>query len=126
MRLPYLQAEALLAAWEGESEQAIGHLREAAELAAEIGLPAERWQIQAALGRLHKEAGEQAQARTAFAEAARIIQELAEGIGDEALRTSFLAGLPLQGVLQHQAPQRPLYYFGLSGPDWFRNGLAAG
>src|SRR2546421_537103 len=125
-RIPYLRSLAALAAWEGQREQAISHLREAAGLAAEIGLPAERWQIQAALGRLYKEAGEQAQARTAFAEAARIIQELAEGIGDEALRTSFLAGLPLQGVLQHQAPQRPLYYFGFSGPDWFRNGLAAG
>src|SRR5258706_12551486 len=52
--IPYLQSSAILAAWEGEREQAIGHLREAAGLAAEIGLPAERWQIQAALGSLYQ------------------------------------------------------------------------
>src|SRR6266699_418443 len=46
-RLPYLQSRALLSAWDGESEQAIGHLREAARLAADLGLPGERWQIQA-------------------------------------------------------------------------------
>src|SRR5205807_4968335 len=51
-RLPYLRSEAVLAAWEGQSEQAIGHLREAAGLAADLGLPGERWQIQAALGRV--------------------------------------------------------------------------
>ncbi len=49
-RIPYLQSEALLSAWDGESEQAIGHLHEAAGLAADQGLPGERWQIQAALG----------------------------------------------------------------------------
>ena len=41
-------------AWEGHSEQAIGHLREAAELAADLGLPGEQWQIQAALGTLYE------------------------------------------------------------------------
>src|SRR5205085_1119901 len=33
-RLPYLQSLAVLAVWDGESEQAIGHFREAAGLAA--------------------------------------------------------------------------------------------
>ena len=41
-RLPYLRSRALLAAWDGHSEQAIGHLREAAGLAAELSLPAEQ------------------------------------------------------------------------------------
>jgi tetratricopeptide (TPR) repeat protein len=100
-RLPYLQAEALLAAWNGESEQAIGHLREAAGLAADLGLPGERWQIQAALGRVYQAADEPVQARTAFGEAATIIGELAEGITDETLRARFLAGPPIQQVLQH-------------------------
>ena len=39
-RLPYLRSLATLAAWHGHSEQAIGHLREAAQLAADLGLPA--------------------------------------------------------------------------------------
>ncbi|HEX6552494.1 MAG TPA: hypothetical protein VF026_07015, partial [Ktedonobacteraceae bacterium] len=100
-RIPYLQSLAVLAAWEGQREQAIGHLREAAQLAADLGLPGEQWQIQAALGSLYETGGELAQAHTAFGEAARIILGLAEGIGDEALRTRFLAGPQIQPVLQH-------------------------
>jgi tetratricopeptide (TPR) repeat protein len=100
-RLPYLQSVAVLSAWEGHREQAIGHLREAAGLAADMGLPGEQWQIQAALGTLYEAGGEPAQAHTAFAEAARIIQELAEGITDEARRARFLAGPQIHPVLQH-------------------------
>jgi predicted ATPase/DNA-binding SARP family transcriptional activator len=99
-RIPYLRSLAVLATWEGHSKQAIGHLREAAQLAADLGLPGERWQIQAALGRLYEAVGEPEQAYTAFAEAVSIIQGLAEGIGDEALRTSFLAAPQIQQVVQ--------------------------
>ncbi len=99
-RLPYLRSLAVLAQWEGHTEQAIDHLREAAQLAADLGLPAEQWQIQAALGRLYEAAGDPAQARTAFGEAATIIQGLAERIGDETLRSCFLAGPPIQQVVQ--------------------------
>ncbi len=99
-RIPYLQSLAVLAAWDGQGEQAIGHLREAAQVAADIGLPGEQWQIQAALGRLYKAKGKPAQAHTVLGEAARIIQELAEGIGDVALRTRFLAAPPIQQVVQ--------------------------
>jgi tetratricopeptide (TPR) repeat protein len=91
---------ALLADWQGQSEQAITHLREAAELAANLGLPEEQWQIQAALGRAYEARGQPAQARTLFGEAATIIQKLAEGIGDEALRTRYLAGPLIRQVLQ--------------------------
>jgi hypothetical protein len=99
-RIPYLQSLAVLAAWDGHSEQAIGHLREAAGLAADLGLPGEQWQIQAALATVYEARGEPAQAHTAWAEAARIIQGLAEGIGDEKLRVRFLAGPQIQPVLQ--------------------------
>ena len=100
-RIPYLQSLAVLAAWEGHSEQAIGQLREAAGLAADIGLPAEQWQIQAALGTVYEAGGEPAQAHTAWAKASRIIGGLAEGIKDEALRKRFLAGPQIHPVLQH-------------------------
>jgi tetratricopeptide (TPR) repeat protein len=100
-RIPYLRSLAVLAAWDGESEQAIGHLREATQLAADLGLPGEQWQIQAALGSLYEGRGEPVQARIAFGEAATIIQELAEGIKDEALRARFLAGPQIQPVVQH-------------------------
>ena len=100
-RVLYLQSLAMLAAWEGHREQAIGHLREAAGLAADLGLPGEQWQIQAALGTVYEARGEAAHAHTAFAEAARIIQELAQGIKDEARRARFLAGPQIHPVLQH-------------------------
>ncbi len=99
--LPYLRSRALLSARDGQSEEAIDHLRAAAQIAGDLGLPAERWQIQAALGTLYEAVGEPAQARTAFAEAARIIQGLAERIRDEALRTRFLAGPQIHHVVQH-------------------------
>jgi tetratricopeptide (TPR) repeat protein len=100
-RVPYLRSLAVLAAWEGHREQAIGHLREAAGLAADLGLPGEQWQIQAALGTLYEAGGQPAQARTAYGEAATIIQGLAEGIKDETLRARFLAGPQIHPVLQH-------------------------
>jgi tetratricopeptide (TPR) repeat protein len=99
--VPYLRSLATLAAWNGQNEQAIGHLHEAAQLAADLGLPGERWQIQAALASLHEAIGQQEQARTAFGEAATIIQGLAEGIGDEARRSRFLAGPQIHQVMQH-------------------------
>jgi hypothetical protein len=74
-------------------------------------LPGEQWQIQALLGRLYEAEGLPAQARTAWASAATIIGGLAEGIGDESLRTNFLAGPQIQPVLQqaqrlaNQAPK---------------------
>src|SRR5258708_32412416 len=101
LRLSYMRSLARLSAWEGHSEQAIGHLREAAALAADIGLPGERWQIQAMLGTLYEAGGEQAQARTAFGEAARIIQGLARDIGGETLGARCLAGPQIQPVGQH-------------------------
>ncbi len=99
-RLPYLRSRALLAAWNGHSEQAIGHLCEAAQVAVDIGLPGELWQIQVLLGRAYEAEGLSAQARTAWAKASTIIKGLAEGIGDEARRAIFLAGPQIQPVLQ--------------------------
>jgi len=106
-RIPYLRSLAVLSTWEGHSEQATGHLREAAGLAADLGLPGERWQIQAALGTLYQAGGEQAQARTAFGEAATIIQGLAQGIGDEALRMRFLAAPQIQDIVGEFGNEHP-------------------
>jgi len=59
---------------------------------------------------VYEAGGEQGQAHTAWASAARIIQGLAEGIRDEALRARFLAGPQIQPVLQqarHDVNQVP-------------------
>ncbi|MBV9691232.1 MAG: hypothetical protein JO202_16150, partial [Ktedonobacteraceae bacterium] len=100
-RIPYLRSLALLADREGHGEQAIAHLREAAELAADLGLPEEQWQIQARLAKVYEAQDETAQACLAWAKASTIIQGLADGIKDEALRVRFLAGPQTQPVLQH-------------------------
>src|SRR5260370_7255640 len=53
-RIPSLRSLAIFAAWEGEKERAIGHLRDAAHLPPEIGLPPQQWQIQTHLGPMYK------------------------------------------------------------------------
>ena len=50
-RIPYLRSLAVLAQYRGEIDLAIDHLREAAKLAEEIGLPGELWSI---LGRTRR------------------------------------------------------------------------
>jgi hypothetical protein len=104
-RIPYLRSLAVFADWQGLGSQAIAHLREAAGLAAEIGLPEEQWQIQARLAKLYEAGGEPAQARLAWVKASTIIQRLAQGIKDETLRARFLAGPQIQPVLQQAEPE---------------------
>jgi tetratricopeptide (TPR) repeat protein len=100
-RIPYLRSLALLAEWDGHGAHAITHLREASELATDLGLPEEQWQIQARLAKVYEAEGETAQARTSWEKAATITQGLAQGIKDETLRARFLAGPQIQPVLQH-------------------------
>lgn len=98
-RIPYLRSLAVLATWEGQREQAIGYLCEAAQLAEELELPGEQWQIQTTLGRVYEACGLQAQAHIAFDKAAALLHDLAEGIGNESLRASFLTTPSIQHVL---------------------------
>lgn len=100
-RIPYLRSLAVLAEWDGHSEQVISYLREAAGLASDLGLPGEQWLIQARVAGVYEGAGEQAQARLAWEKAATIIQGLAQGITDETLRVRFLAGPQIRPVMQH-------------------------
>jgi predicted ATPase/DNA-binding SARP family transcriptional activator len=99
-RIPYLRSLAILANWQGHDAQAIGYLRQAAELATDLGLPEEQWQIQARLASLYEAGGEPAQARLGWVKASTIIQRLAQGIRDETLRARFLAGSQIHQVVQ--------------------------
>ena len=103
-RVSYLWASAELAAWKGRQGQARSHLQEACILAEEIGLAEERWQIQVALGDLDQSQGEHVRAEQAYAQALSVVQELAENIEDETLRTRFLTASRVQRVLEHAAP----------------------
>ena len=100
-RIPYLRSLAALAAWEGHGKQSIVNLSEATQLATDLELPGEQWQIQMELGKAYEAAHLPEQAHTAWASAAKIIQELAQEIKDEALRSRFLAGPQIQQVVQH-------------------------
>ena len=91
LHLSYLRTQATLAQWNGEVQEAIASLQEAEVLATAIGLPGELWQVQAALGDAYTSSGEREQASQAFARAMASVEGLAEKMGDEALRTSFLA-----------------------------------
>lgn len=99
-RLLYLRARATLSQWDGEMREAIASLQEAAIIASEIGLPGELWQIQVALGEVYTSCGETEQAYQTFARAVAIVQGLAEKMGDEALRTIFLAEPAVRRVLE--------------------------
>jgi predicted ATPase/DNA-binding SARP family transcriptional activator len=90
-RIPYLRALAVLARWDGDTEQAIVHLQQAVQLAEEIGLPGELWQLLAALGELHQSGKNEIMAKQACALAAQVVQSLADKIEDEQLRASFLS-----------------------------------
>jgi predicted ATPase/DNA-binding SARP family transcriptional activator len=99
-RIPYLQALAVLARWDGDTEQAIVHLQEAARLAEGIGLPGELWQLLAALGELYQSCKNESQAQQACARAAQVVQSLADRMEDEQQRTTFLSAQLVQRVLE--------------------------
>jgi hypothetical protein len=99
-RIPYLRSRALLDAGEGWREQAINQLSVATQVAADLGLPGEQWQIQARLAKLYEAEGEPSQARLAWAKASIIIQALARSITEETRRARYLAGPQIQQVLQ--------------------------
>jgi predicted ATPase/DNA-binding SARP family transcriptional activator len=102
-RIPYLRSLAILAQWDGETEQVISHLQQAVQLAEEIGLPGELWQLLAALGELYQAHKNVSQARQAFARAAQVVQSLADRMEDEQQRTTFLSAQPVQAVLTRDA-----------------------
>jgi DNA-binding SARP family transcriptional activator len=95
-RIVLARAQAVLAQSRGDSEQVIEYLREAIAGAKEIGLPGERWQAEAALGRVHLARSEHEQAEQAFMHAASAIKQLAGNItSDEcSFRESFALRQP--------------------------------
>ena len=100
-RVAYLRSLAVLKEFEGDTQRAIEHLREAHTLAQKIGLPGELWKIQSRMGDLHERRGEEAEAREAYSLAAQTLRELAQKIADEELRERFLSALLVRRLLGH-------------------------
>ena len=99
-RLVHLRMQAALNRWDGDPDAALSLLRDAEDLAQEIGLPGELWQIRADSGELHEEHGDDARASDAFYRAARTLRSLADRIDDKTLRESFLATPRARRVLE--------------------------
>ena len=99
-RLPLLRSQAVLAQWDGDPDRAITHLQAALDLAQEISLPGEEWSIQAALGELYADQGDQAQAQQAYKASAAIILSLAGTINEGDLQAGFLAAGPVRSILE--------------------------
>ena len=100
-RIAYLRSLAVLSEFEGDTERAIEHLREAHTLAQKIGVPGELWQIQSRLGDLHERRGEETEAQKAYSLAAQTLRTLAQKIRDEELREGFLSAPLVRRVLGH-------------------------
>jgi tetratricopeptide (TPR) repeat protein len=98
LRVTYLCALAVLEVWDGQLERSIKSLREALELALEIGLPSEVWQIDAKLAELLEKHGDLENAVKARDTALEIVNSLAAKIPDEAMRATFLEFARAQGA----------------------------
>jgi hypothetical protein len=90
LRISYLRSLAVLEAWDGHLESAIGYLEEAGNLALEMGLSSERWQIEAKRAELFETNGDLERAHEARGCALETVNTLADSIPDEASRTVFL------------------------------------
>jgi tetratricopeptide (TPR) repeat protein len=98
-RLPLLRSQAVLAQWDGDTDQAIQYLQTALTLAEEIGLPGEEWSILGDLGAMYADRDDHEKAQRAWKASADIILRLAETIDEEELRAGFLAADPVQSIL---------------------------
>ena len=99
-RLPLFRSQAVLAQWDGDTDQAIQYLQAAVTLAQEIGLPGEEWSILGALGALYTDRNDHEKAQQAWTTSAGIIHSLAETIDEEDLRAGFLAAAPVRFILE--------------------------
>ena len=98
-RLPYLRAEAVLASHQGEVDEAIDYLNEAAQLVEDIGLQGEACWIQAELGEMYRRQGSAEMASQAFMHACELLLSLVDTMEEEQ-RMIFLSAEPVRRVLE--------------------------
>jgi class 3 adenylate cyclase/tetratricopeptide (TPR) repeat protein len=91
-----LSGQCLLA--QGKLEEADTEIDIALGIAKEIGNPPQLWKTYVALGDLRKAQGEPGEAQKAYREAYSVIEKVAEGLTDEALRGTFLSSPHVQGI----------------------------
>jgi tetratricopeptide (TPR) repeat protein len=92
------RGRALLA--QGKLDEAEREIEAALSLAVEVGNPPQLWRTQAALGELRQSQGRPEEARRAYADASRVIDNVAAGLSDEHLRSTFLESEHVRGIKQ--------------------------
>jgi tetratricopeptide (TPR) repeat protein len=83
-----------------KSKEAEKELKDALQIAEEIGASPLQWQIHASLGKVYEETGDKKKASDQFKKAKEIILDLASNIDDEKLKTSFLNAKQIQSLFQ--------------------------
>jgi len=96
-----LRGEALMA--QGKLEAAGQEVEIALGVAKEVGNPPQLWKTYVTLGDLRKAQGELGEARKAYREAYSVIEGVADGLTDEALRGTFLKSPHVQGIREAAA-----------------------
>jgi tetratricopeptide (TPR) repeat protein len=91
LRLAHQRALAVLGRHDGDETAALAHLQAARGLAEEIGLPGELWQVEALTGAIQAGLGNEAEAQRSRARAAAIVNRLAAGIRNRALRLRYVS-----------------------------------
>ena len=84
----------------GDLESAGAELQAAAEQHHRHPSPLAAWRTHAALGRLHRKAGNDEKARDAFGEAAEIVEMIASNTDEEDLRSKFMSSPAVREVLR--------------------------
>ncbi|GAA4012422.1 hypothetical protein GCM10022631_25270 [Deinococcus rubellus] len=90
LRISHLRSLAVLEAWEGHLGFATRHLKEAKNLALELNLPTEVWQVEAKLAELLTANGDLEGAQTARDSMLAVVKTLADSIHDDVSRAVFL------------------------------------
>ena len=83
---------------QGKLEEAERELASALEVARETGNPPQLWKTHAAFGDLRQAQGNPDAARIAHQEALSVIESVAAGLDDEALRETFLNSSNVQNI----------------------------
>ena len=87
----------------GDHEAAVEAITVAVDVARDIGNPTQLWKSLAALGDVRTAAGDPTGAKQAFGEASKVIDDVASGLSDAAVRETFLGSAAVTAIRERSA-----------------------